>query len=98
MFFQAGRFPTPPVKHATLVKFRAVMESVLDRFVIDQTGLTDRFDFSLQRTPDETQFGRRAGKYPKLTSALQNLGFEIGLRESSRRGSRDRSRREAIEN
>ncbi len=65
--------------------------SVMDRPVVDQTGLTDRYDFHLQWTPDETQFEqfRGAGAVvppstddlnapPSLFSAMQEqLGLKI---------------------
>ena len=41
-----------------MADFAGVMQAaVLDRPVVDQTGLRGRFDFVLQWTPDETQFG-----------------------------------------
>ncbi|MGB7760513.1 MAG: TIGR03435 family protein [Bryobacteraceae bacterium] len=47
-----------PARNATMADFAGVMQSaVLDRPVVDQTGLTGRFDFELKWTPDETQFG-----------------------------------------
>ena len=38
--------------------------AVLDRPVVDQTGLAGRFDFTLLWTPDEFQFGGAAAKMP----------------------------------
>jgi uncharacterized protein (TIGR03435 family) len=43
-----------PVHNATMEEVAAVMQSHLDRPVVDQTGLKERFDFQLQWTPDET--------------------------------------------
>jgi uncharacterized protein (TIGR03435 family) len=46
-----------PVRNATMADFAGVMQTaVLDRPVVDQTGLVGRFDFELKWTPDETQF------------------------------------------
>lgn len=45
--------------------FAGVMQSaVLDRPVVDQTGLQGRFDFILKWTPDESQFGGLGVKVP----------------------------------
>jgi uncharacterized protein (TIGR03435 family) len=64
---------------------------VLDRPVVDQTGLTGRWDFTLQWTPDETQFGGRGGQAqgqaganapPGLFTAMQE---QLGLKMDSTR-------------
>jgi uncharacterized protein (TIGR03435 family) len=54
-----------PVRNATMADFAGTMQAVvLDRPVIDQTGLEGRYDFTLTWTPDETQFGGRGGQVP----------------------------------
>jgi uncharacterized protein (TIGR03435 family) len=45
------------VVNATMGDFASVMQgTVLDRPVVDKTGLQGRFDFTLNWTPDEGQF------------------------------------------
>jgi bla regulator protein blaR1 len=77
------------VRNANMADFAQLMQStVLDRPVVDQTGLTGRFDFKLDWTPDENQFvsmGPRpapppdaaAPTNPDLFTAMQE---QLGLR------------------
>jgi len=57
-----------PATNATMANFANVMQStVLDRPVVDQTGLTGRFDFTLTWTPDEFQFAGLGARVPPRT-------------------------------
>ncbi len=82
-----------PVRNATMVDFAGTMQAVvLDRPVVDQTGLAGRYDFTLSWTPDETQFGGRGAQAPPpgdnasappgLFTAIQE---QLGLRLESTR-------------
>ena len=82
-----------PALNATMGDFAGVMQAVvLDRPVVDRTGLTGRWDFTLQWTPDESQFGGRgaaAGQLqagpnapPGLFTAIQE---QLGLKLESTR-------------
>jgi uncharacterized protein (TIGR03435 family) len=54
-----------PATNATMADFAGVMQgAVLDRPVVDQTGLTGRWDFTLTWTPDEFQFAGMGAKVP----------------------------------
>jgi uncharacterized protein (TIGR03435 family) len=45
------------VRNQTMNDFAALMQAwVMDRPVVDQTGLTDRYDFQLKWTSDDSQF------------------------------------------
>jgi uncharacterized protein (TIGR03435 family) len=58
------------VRNALMSDFTGLMQSaVLDRPVLDQTGLTGRFDFSLNWTPDDSQFGGMGAKVPPPTDS-----------------------------
>ncbi len=58
------------VRNATMGDFANLMQSaVLDRPVVDQTGLEGRWDFLLKWTPDESQFGGMGIKVPPPSDA-----------------------------
>ena len=93
--------PTDPLNHhyrklgqlvvtnATIKDFCNGMQgSALDKPVVDQTGLTARYDFTLDWTPDDSQFVQMGGYHPPatedpnappaLTTAIQEqLGLKI---------------------
>jgi uncharacterized protein (TIGR03435 family) len=83
-----------PARNATMSQFAAVLgRAVLDRPVVDKTGLSGRYDFDLEWTPDDTQFGGNLppvlpenAKLPDLFAALQQ---EVGLRLESTRAAVD---------
>jgi len=77
-----------PARNATMADFANVMQSaVLDRPVVDQTGLAGRYDFSLIWTPDETQFVNMGVRVPPpspdsntpglFTAVQQQLGLKF---------------------
>ncbi len=76
--------------NASMKDFANMLQSVvLDRPVVDQTGLSGRFDFTLRWTPDETQFTGLSIKVPTpaaagpdappdfLTAMQEQLGLKI---------------------
>ncbi len=75
--------------NTSIADFAGLMQTlVLDRPVVDQTGLHDRYDFGLNWTPDETQFGGLAGQLPPagdkadvppdlFTAIQQQLGLKL---------------------
>ena len=62
------------IRNMTMNDFASWMQaSVMDRPVVDQTGLTDRYDFQLKWTPDDsqfTQFGMRTC-HPRTTIPMR---------------------------
>jgi uncharacterized protein (TIGR03435 family) len=79
-----------PAHNATIQQFVSVLQrAILDRPVVDNTMLTGRYDFDLEWTPDESQFGGQlpprtpdSGK-PGLFAALQQ---QLGLKIEATRG------------
>jgi uncharacterized protein (TIGR03435 family) len=86
LFFQG--LGVLPGRNATMVDLAGVMQTaVLDRPVVDQTGLSGRFDFMLTWTPDEFQFRDIGVKIPPpaenatapdlFTAFQQQLGLKL---------------------
>ena len=85
---------TLPAMNATMGDFAGVLQgAVLDRPVIDRTGLQGRWDFTLRWTPDDSQFVNMGVRVPPppndpdappgIFTAFQE---QLGLRLESTRG------------
>ncbi len=79
-----------PARNATMADFVSLLQrAVLDRPVVDRTGLAGRFDFDLTWAADETQFGGEVptapadAQAPPLFTAIQE---QLGLRLEATRG------------
>lgn len=79
-----------PARNATMGDFASLLQrAILDRPVVDKTGLSGRYDFDLEWAPDETQFGGDGPTAPAdtpsppLFSAIQQ---QLGLRLIATRG------------
>jgi uncharacterized protein (TIGR03435 family) len=73
---------TLPAQNATVAQFCQMMQQVvLDRPVVDQTGLVGRFDFRFTFTPDDSQFN---GNPPWLPSRTETTNIAPGLFEALR--------------
>jgi uncharacterized protein (TIGR03435 family) len=87
LFFR--RLGMLPARNATIADFAGLMQAaVLDRPVVDQTGLPGRYDFTLTWTPDEFQFGGQVANTPAppgnaeappdlFTAMQQQLGLKF---------------------
>ncbi|HKT80644.1 MAG TPA: TIGR03435 family protein [Vicinamibacterales bacterium] len=85
-----------PARNASMANFAGVMQSaVLDRPVVDQTNLEGRYDFTLNWTPDETQFGGLGIRVPPPSDTAAAPGLftavqeQLGLRFESTRAPAD---------
>jgi uncharacterized protein (TIGR03435 family) len=79
-----------PGRNATMTNFVSLLQrAILDRPVVDKTGLSGRYDFNLEWAPDETQFGgdlppaSAAAASPPLFEAIQQ---QLGLRLEATKG------------
>ncbi len=79
-----------PARNATMSDLARLMQrAILDRPVVDKTGLTGRYDFDLEWAPDETQFG---GEVPVASADAPSLPLfsaiqqQLGLRLEATRG------------
>lgn len=71
-------------RNANMAEFASVIQRVvLDRPVVNQTGLSERYDFELDFMPDESQFGGQFQvRYPEATSdATKKIGLLTALQE-----------------
>jgi uncharacterized protein (TIGR03435 family) len=84
-----GRFTA---RNANMVDFAGELQSWLDRPVVDQTGISGRYDFALSWTPDEYQTARLSGfapplqlngEVPDLFTAIQE---QLGMKLDSTKG------------
>jgi uncharacterized protein (TIGR03435 family) len=87
--FLFGRLGQLHVTNSTMKDFcKGMQEAVMDKPVVDQTGLTERYDFNLNWTPDEGQFAQLGGYRspakeepdapPSLYTAIQEqLGLKL---------------------
>jgi uncharacterized protein (TIGR03435 family) len=90
-----------PGRNATMGNFVSLLQrAILDRPVVDKTGLTGKYDFDLEWAPDETQFGGdvppagAAATSPPLFEAVQQ---ELGLKLEATRGPVDALVVDAVE-
>jgi len=82
LVFQGARLPG---RNATIGQLAFVLQArVLDRPVLDKTGLTGNFDFDLFWMPNETQFGGRGAAMPAdsdspdiFTAVQEQLGLKL---------------------
>jgi uncharacterized protein (TIGR03435 family) len=89
MLFQGANLPGRNVPVSLLAD--GLQKAVLDRPVIDKTGLQGTFDFDLSWRPDASQFGGRGGTMPAASdpdradifTALQE---QLGLRLQPEKG------------
>ena len=82
-----------PARNATMHDLTSLMQrAIIDRPVVDKTGLSGRYDFDLEWAPDETQFGGELAAAPAdapsppLFTAMQQ---ELGLKLEAKRGLAD---------
>ena len=60
------------VRNSTMAEFAGFLQSrLLDRPVVDQTGVTGRFDFQLAWRPDQAQLGPPGGPAPQLPPEVE---------------------------
>jgi bla regulator protein blaR1 len=89
MVYFPGQWGKLVARNAAIKDFAVQIQgSVLDRPVVDKTGLIDRYDFTLSWTPDESQFTRIDARIPSpadaanpppplLTAIQEQLGLKL---------------------
>jgi uncharacterized protein (TIGR03435 family) len=78
------KYVSLPARNATMGDFATLMQrAILDKPVVDKTGLAGRYDFDLQWAPDETQFGgelkipTQTESAPLFTAIQEQLGLKL---------------------
>lgn len=92
------------VMNATMDEFSSFLQMlVLDRPVVNQTGITGRYDFSVTFLPDDSMFNghppkvpEEAASAPALLDAVGQLGLKLDGREDTGGCSCDRPCGEAV--
>ena len=76
-------------RYASMEDFAAQLQRALRQPVADQTGLTGRYDFDLEFTPDETLYGGafKGAEDPTKPGLLAALNEQLGLRLNATKGS-----------
>jgi len=75
--------PLLPARAATMDRFASVLQDLLDRPVIDKTGLTKRYDFDLEFSPEGTLLAPPGGvpgppiDSPDIFTAIQRIGLKL---------------------
>jgi uncharacterized protein (TIGR03435 family) len=70
------------VNNARIADFAGWMQRfVMDRPVVDRTGIAGRYDFSLNWTPDETQFAGMADQLPPETGNVEPPDLYTAMQE-----------------
>lgn len=79
-----------PARNATMAEFASLLQrAVLDRPVVDKTGLAGKYDFDLDWTADETQFGGEIGAAPADAQSppfFKAIEEQLGLKLEAKRG------------
>jgi len=79
-----------PGRYATMGELASVFQrGALDRPVVDKTGLSGRYDFDLEFTPDDTQFSGALGGLPgdsPLPGLFTAIQQQLGLRLEATKG------------
>jgi uncharacterized protein (TIGR03435 family) len=75
-----GPLGTMKVMNMTMAAFSSAMQrTVLDKPMVDQTALTDRYDFTLKWTPDDSQFIQLRGTGINVPSGADDPNAPPGL-------------------
>jgi uncharacterized protein (TIGR03435 family) len=79
-----------PGRNASVAELASLLQrAVVDRPVVDRTGLTGRYDFDLDWAPDETQFGGDVAAAPATAPSLPLVAAmeqQLGLKVEATRG------------